>query len=130
MSREVGFQWENEFVALAQARGFAARRIYGQKTYDVCVGASRVQCKHKLFHEYGRVRVAKGQKRYRVGDWDILALCFAGQLFLIPSHELVMPGGTLKTVIRPSHFQKYKDAWVIFEGYEFAADEQLLFDIH
>lgn len=130
MSREAGFRWENEFVETARSHGLSARRIYGQKTFDAVVGSVRVQCKEKQFHEHGRVRIAKGQKKYRAGDWDVLALRFLGEKFFIPAHALLMPGGTLKTVIRPAMFAKYKDAWSVFDGYEFAEDERLLFEIH
>ena len=130
MSREIGLGWEDEFVSLAKRRGLAAFRVYGQMPHDAVVSGLKIQCKTKEFHEQGRVRIAKGQHKYRTGDWDILALRFTGTLYLMPEHLLRMPGGTYKTVIKPVEFRRYIDAWSLFDGHEFQQDEQMLFQIH
>lgn len=128
--REIGSKFENEFVDLAARKGYSARRIFGTKPHDAVVQGLRVQCKEKAFHENGRVRIAKGQKSYRHGDWDVLALRFDGTLYLIPECRLRMPGGTLKTVIKPRLFTCFIDAWSLFDGAERQNEERMLFNIH
>lgn len=118
MSRERGFAFESDFVKLAAARGHKAFRVKGHKPHDVVVNGVRVQCKTKQFDEQGRVRIAKGQKKYRRGDWDVLALDFRGTLYLIPESLLRTARGTLLTVIRPRLFKKWIDAWQLFSGHD------------
>lgn len=127
--RDIGGKFEREFVALAHKKGYRAKEVTGHKPHDAVVSGVRVQCKEKQFHEQGRVRIAKGQKKYRVGDWDVLALRFRGTLYLIPERYLRMPGGTMKTVIKPSLFRRFIDAWVVFDGVERQCEEQMLFDV-
>jgi len=114
LSRERGFAFESDFVCQASERGHRAFRVKGQKPHDVVVDGVRVQCKSKQFDEQGRVRIAKGQKKYRRGDWDVLALDFRGTLYLIPESILRTSKGTLLTVIRPRLFRKWIDAWEVF----------------
>jgi hypothetical protein len=128
--RDIGSKFEAEFVAMAISHGYSAKQIHGSKPHDAVVSGLRVQCKEKSFHEQGRVRIAKGQKRYRHGDWDVLALRFQDNLYLIPSHRLRMPGGTIKTVIRPRFFTRFIDAWSVFDGAERQHEERMLFDIY
>ena len=128
--RDIGRKFEEEFVRIANCNGYSARQIHGHKPHDAVVSGLRVQCKDKAFHEQGRVRIAKGQKRYRHGDWDVLALRFEGNLYLIPEHRLRMPGGTMKTVIRPRFFTRFIDAWSVFDGAERQHEERMLFDIY
>lgn len=129
MSRERGFAFEADFVRLAKARGHTAYRIKGHKPHDVVVDGMRVQCKSKEFDEDGRVRIAKGQHKYRQGDWDVLALDFRGTLYLIPERLLCTRQGTLLTVIRPWEFRNWVDAWHVFSGglVELQAQQQGLF---
>ena len=130
MSRERGFALESDFVRRAQIRGHKAHRVDGHKPHDVVVDGVRVQCKSKQFDEQGRVRIAKGQKKYRRGDWDVLALDFRGTLYLIPEPVLRTPGGTLLTVIRPCTFRRWIDAWHVFsqERLRNEPHEKTLFD--
>lgn len=116
MSRERGFAFESSFVQRAKERGLNARLISGHKPHDAVVAGLRVQCKSKEFDEEGRVRIAKGQHRYKQGDWDVLALDFKGTLYLIPESRLRTSGTTLKTVIRPRFFKKWIDAWHVFDA--------------
>jgi Holliday junction resolvase len=129
MSRERGFQFEREFVAMAQGRGYKARRIPGHKQHDAVVGAKTVQCKDKEFDEQGRVRIARGQKKYKRGAWDVLALRWKGDLYLIPEQLLRTAGGTLLTVIRPRFFKRWINAWHVFDGQAITAKEPLLFSL-
>jgi hypothetical protein len=128
--RDIGSKFEAEFVAMANRNGYSAKQIHGSKPHDAVVSGLRVQCKEKAFHEQGRVRIAKGQKRYRHGDWDVLALRFQGNLYLIPEYRLRMPGGTIKTVIRPRFFTRFIEAWSVFDGAERQQEERMLFDIN
>lgn len=116
MSRERGFAFETDFVSQAHGRGHRAYRVKGHRPHDVVVDGVRVQCKSKVFDEHGRVRIAKGQKKYKWGDWDVLALEFRGTLYLIPEQLLRTAKGTLLTVIRPSRFRRWVDAWQVFSG--------------
>ena len=129
MSRERGFAFEREFVAMAKDRGYIARRIPGHKPHDAVVGSSRVQCKDKLFDEHGRVRIAKGQRKYRQGSWDVLALRWKGVLYLIPERLLRSKGGFMLTVIRPRLFKKWIDAWQVFENGQQQVDQPTLFEM-
>lgn len=128
MSRERGFAFEREFVDMARANGYAARRIYGHKPHDAVVGTKRVQCKDKLFHEHGRVRIARGQHKYKQGSWDVLALRFQGVLYLIPERLLRSGGGTMLTVIKPGSFRRWIDAWHVFDGEPALVDQPTLFE--
>lgn len=116
MSREQGFAFESEFVQRAKHHGHKAFRVTGHRPHDVVVDGVRVQCKSKQFDENGRVRIAKGQKKYKRGDWDVLALDYRGTLYLIPETLLRTPRGTLLTVIKPTSFRKWVDAWHVFQG--------------
>ena len=128
MSRERGFAFESSFVQRANDRGYKARRVDGHKPHDAVVAGMRVQCKSKEFDEHGRVRIAKGQHKYKRGDWDVLALEFRGTLYLIPESRLRTRGGTLLTVIRPRLYRQWIDAWHVFDGQEGnCAPEQVLF---
>ena len=133
MSRRQGFAFEREFVSLALSRGYEASRVPGLHTYDAFVAGKRVQCKDKQFDEEGRVRIARGQHRYRHGAWDVLALRWRGELYLIPEALLRSAASTLLTVIRPDKFRKWIDKWEVFgeagEGKELAIDKQkVMFD--
>jgi hypothetical protein len=127
MSRERGFAFEREFVCMAQARGHNARRILGHKPHDAVVGGKRVQCKDKVFDEQGRVRIAKGQHKYKQGSWDVLALRWNGVLYLIPERLLRSKGGTMLTVIRPRFFRKWINAWHVFDVATVPLEQQTLF---
>lgn len=127
--RDIGSRFESDFVRMASARGYAARKIVGHKPHDAVVAGLRVQCKEKAFHEHGQVRIAKGQKKYRHGEWDVLALRFLGDLYLIPEHLLRRPGGTLRTTLQPRYWAKFIDAWHVFDGAERQAEERMLFDL-
>lgn len=129
MSRERGFAFESDFVRRAEERGYKAYRVGGHNPHDAVVGGLRVQCKSKEFDEQGRVRIAKGQHKYRRGDWDVLALDFRGTLYLIPEDRLRSRGGTLLTVIRPRLYRQWIDAWRVFDGIAVSHDpQQSLFD--
>ena len=130
MSRERGFAFESDFVRRANDRGHKAFRVKGHKPHDVVVDGVRVQCKSKQFDEQGRVRIAKGQKKYRRGDWDVLALDFRGTLYLIPETLLRTSRGTLLTVIRPRFFRRWIEAWQVFSGKPLRQEnqQQTLFD--
>jgi len=130
MSRERGFAFESDFVRRANDRGHRAFRVKGHKPHDVLVDGVRVQCKSKQFVDHGRVRIAKGQKKYRRGDWDVLALDFRGTLFLIPETLLRTSRGTLLTVIRPRFFRRWIEAWQVFSGKALQQhdQQQTLFD--
>lgn len=130
MSRERGFAFESDFVRRASDRGHKAFRVKGHKPHDVVVDGVRVQCKSKQFDEQGRVRIAKGQKKYRRGDWDVLALDFRGTLYLIPETLLRTSRGTLLTVIRPRFFRRWIEAWHVFSGKPLRQEnqQQTLFD--
>jgi hypothetical protein len=114
LSRNQGFAFEFEFVVMARSRGYKARRIAGCMPHDVVVASKRVQCKHKLFDENGRVGIARGQKKYRLGDFDVLALLWKGVLYLIPADSLKSSGETLLTKIKPQSFHDWIDAWHVF----------------
>lgn len=129
MSRVQGFAFEKEFVAMAQARGYKARRIHGQRPHDAVVGSKRVQCKDKRFDEQGRVRIARGQHKYKRGAWDVLALRWNGDLYLIPESLLHSTGGTLLTKICPRSFRKWIDAWHVFDGVELIEEQPRLFEV-
>lgn len=128
MSRERGFKFEREFVAIAKSHGYKARRVDGHRPHDAVVGSKRVQCKDKSFDDHGRVRIARGQHKYKRGDWDVLALRWNGDLYLIPEQLLRSTGSTLLTVIKPRAFRKWIDAWSVFDGAPIADDQPLLFD--
>jgi hypothetical protein len=128
MSRERGFAFERDFVSMALARGYSARRIHGHKPHDAVVSGKRVQCKDKVFDEQGRVRIAKGQHKYKQGAWDVLALRWNGVLYLIPERLLRRQGGTMVTVIRPRLFRKWIDAWHVFDGVAASAEQPTLFE--
>lgn len=128
MSRERGFKFEREFVAMAKSRGYKARRVAGHRPHDALVGSKRVQCKDKSFDDHGRVRIARGQHKYTRGDWDVLALRWNGELYLIPEQLLRSTGTTLLTVIKPRVFRKWVDAWQVFDGTPIVDEQTLLFD--
>ncbi len=127
MSRDRGFAFENEFVSLAKQRGFKARRVHGHKPHDALVGSLRVQCKDKLFDDKGRVRIARGQHRYAREAWDVLALRWKGDLYLIPE-PLLRRGLTLLTVIRPQFFRRWINAWHVFDGSPVEMEQKTFFD--
>jgi len=129
MSRERGFNFEREFVALAKSYGYRSRRVDGHRPYDAVVGSKRVQCKEKSFDDHGRVRVARGQHKYKRGDWDVLALRWKGDIYLIPEQFLRSTGSTLLTVIKPLAFRKWIDAWSVFDGAPIVDEQQLIFDV-
>jgi hypothetical protein len=129
MSRVQGFAFEKEFVSMAKSRGLKARRVQGQRAHDALVESKRVQCKDKRFDEQGRVRIARGQHKYKRGAWDVLALRWKGDLYLIPERFLRAYGGTLLTVIRPRFFRKWINAWHVFDGATQADDQATLFEV-
>jgi hypothetical protein len=69
------------------------------------------------------VRVARGQKRYKSDDYDVLALNFRERLFFIPAAGLVMPSGTLATKVYLHKLLRYENYWSIFEGVGGAATD-------
>jgi len=115
--RSFGFAFEEAFVADAKARGLTACRVPGVGAFDAVVNGYRVQCKRKEFadRDSGRVRIAKGQHRYKRGEWDVLALLFRDNLYLIPE-SLLVGGETLTTKITPWRYDAYRDAWEVFDG--------------
>ena len=129
MSRERGFQFEQDFVAMARDRGYKARRIPGIRQHDAVVGSKTVQCKDKQFDEHGRVRIARGQKKYRRGAWDVLALRWKGDVYLIPEKLLRTANGTLLTVIRPRLFKRWINAWHVFDGQDVMRGDPMLFSL-
>lgn len=115
--RKFGFEWEVAFVELATHRGYEARRAEKLLSYDAVVNGKKVQCKRKEYEDpCGGVRVAKGQKRYALTDYDVLALNFRERMFFIPSVALVMPSGTLATKIYLRKLLEYEDNWDVFRG--------------
>ena len=114
--RDYGFEFEEAFVSDAKARGLTACRIPGVGAFDAVVNGYRVQCKRKEFTDRGNVRIAKGQHRYRRGEWDVLALLFRDTLYLIPEPLLCINGETLRTTIMPWRYDAYRDNWGIFDN--------------
>jgi Holliday junction resolvase len=129
MSRERGFEFEKEFVNMARVRGCKAWRVGGHKAHDAVVSTKRVQCKDRVYDDRGRVRIARGQNKYRVGDWDVLALRWGGNLYLIPERLLRTKNRTILTVIRPSHFRGWIDAWHVFDGAPTPVEQMFLFQL-
>jgi hypothetical protein len=128
MSRERGFRFEKEFVDMARRRGHKAWRVSGHKPHDAVVSFRRVQCKDKTYDDCGRVRIARGQNKYRRGDWEVLALRWGGDLYLIPERLLGTTHGTLLTVIRPENFSSWIDAWHVFEEVPSTVQQMQLFE--
>ena len=113
--RAFGFEWERQLVEMALRRGHRAARAEKLLEYDVVINGLKVQCKRKNYQDpCGGIRVAKGQKRYAEGDYDVLALNFQGRVFFIPSQALRMPGGTLATKLRLQKYLQYEDNWGVF----------------
>ena len=114
--RSFGFAFEEAFVADAKARGLTACRIPGISPFDAMVNGYRVQCKRIDYsRRNGSVRISKSQHRYRRGEWDVLALLFRDNLYLIPE-SLLVRGETLTTKITPWRYDAYRDAWEVFNG--------------
>ena len=125
MNRLVGFAFQEEFVCLAKANGFSAARVAGQHAFDAVVAGKRVQCKRKDFSENGKVRIAKGQHKYTADAWDVLALSFRGQLFIVPAKTLLR-GEWLSTVVYPHKLSNFVDRWDVFnKGVECEQQRQL-----
>lgn len=115
MSRTVGLGFESDFVDLCRERGLSAYTVKG-KTWDVVANGLRVQCKHKDFaEEWGGIRVARGQHKYAVGDYDVLAVRHKGRIYLIPANRLDRGDGTLATKIRVANVGRFADAWSVLE---------------
>jgi len=114
--RSFGFAFEEAFVADAKARGLTACRIPGISPFDAVVNGYRVQCKRIDYsRRNGIVRISKSQHRYRRGEWDVLALLFRDNLYLIPE-SLLVRGEMLTKEIAPWRYDAYRDAWGIFDN--------------
>lgn len=116
MSRAVGLGFESEFVEMCKQQGLFAYTVRG-KTWDVVANGQRVQCKHKDFAEpWGGIRVARGQHKYAVGDYDVLAVRHRGRVYLIPAEHLNRGDGTLATKIRVARVARFADAWSVLRS--------------
>ena len=112
------YQFEHDFAREAKDRGMIAYVVHKQLKYDVIVKGFKVQCKRlDWIGPNNSLKISKTQK-YRVGDFDVLALLHDSTTFLIPSWRLEsnVKQGWLTTRINPFDYKHWIDAWSVFDG--------------
>ena len=124
-SHEKGRRWEREVEAMAASRGLAVEP--GDGRGDLKINGRTVQCKHIDASRSGdtldianmRPVGANGNHRgYLVGEYDVLALRHQDFIYIIPSQQLDAGDGTLRSRVRLSEINEFRDAWDVFgEGY-------------
>ena len=86
--------------------------------YDCWVNGFRVQCKHTSSAEKADIRNKNKttKRRYRMDDFDILALRSANVVYLIPIGELQHPQrrGFARHSIKLADYVAYKEEWELF----------------
>ena len=111
-------RFEQEIVNAAKNRGWVSYVVYKQLKYDVIVRGYTVQCKRLEWAERsGKLNITKTVK-YRQNDFDVLALQYQSETYLIPTWRLeskVKPGW-LRSSINPFDYRKWIDAWDVFDG--------------
>lgn len=127
-------QFEQAIVSSAKKRGMVAYVVYKQLKYDAIVKGFKVQCKRLDWIDRGRsLKISKEQK-YRLSDFDVLALWHNSQTYLIPSWRLESSTkqGWVTTRINPFDYRKWIDAWHVFDGEkkcDIPQRQSLLFDL-
>lgn len=120
-SHEKGKRWEREVESMAAARGLAVEP--GDGRGDLKINGRIVQCKHIDASRSGdtldianmRPVGANGNHRgYLVGEYDVLALRHHDCIFMIPSQRLDAGDGTLRSRVRLSEIEEFRDAWTVF----------------
>lgn len=119
----IGKQAEQEFAALATARGFTCENHANRSlAYDLVVNGLLVQVKHRRRLANGSLTLCQNRRHgasrmaYLVGEFDVLALRCDGNWYLMPERVLQSPGGeTLVNTLRPENCVEYIDNWGVFK---------------
>ena len=84
-----------------------------QLPYDLVVNGLRVQCKARTPKRGRSMSIEKwwGQSRYGSNAFDVLALKYGADSYIIPIKALVKRDGTFKNDIKPDNFWRFKDCW-------------------
>ena len=84
-----------------------------QLPYDLVVNGFRVQCKTRTPKRGRSMSIEKwwGQSRYGNNAFDVLALKYGTDIYIIPIKALVKPDGTFKNDIKPDNFWRFKNRW-------------------
>lgn len=126
-------KFEHDIVAAAKSRGRTAYVVGKQLKYDVVIGGHAVQCKCLEWANKGSLNITKTLK-YRLSDFDVLALRYESETYLIPTWRLessVRPGW-LRATINPFDYRKWIDAWHVFDDERkcnIPQRQSLLFDL-
>lgn len=114
-----GRKFEEEFVHLCRERGIRASRVVGRGNVDIIANSLRVQAKCYPFAKSGRVRVKNGHMApYSSGDFDVLAACILGEVYIIPVAALIAKRsrGSLVSTVFVSEIARFKNAWHVLTG--------------
>lgn len=114
---KIGTDYERWIVEEARRRGMPASVCSGQYPHDAVICGLRVQCKTKSHCKRDGVEIRNSRGSYRVGDWDVLALRYDGDDYLIPAEVLANhKTGTLRNRLWPYRFAGFIDAWHVFDS--------------
>ena len=120
-SHEKGRRWEQEVESSAKSLGLVVEA--GRGRGDLRINGLVVQCKHIDAVRGGDVLDianmrpvgANGNHRgYLVGEYDVLALRHHDAVYLVPAVCLDAGDGTLRSRVRLSEIEAFRDSWDVF----------------
>jgi hypothetical protein len=123
---ESGLVWETRFMRLAKKKGYSVSPAERHDSkYDCIVNGLRVQCKNRKRQPTGKVQLrhaarwsgGERTKSYGRDEFDILALRYDKQAYIIPATELRSGDGKfLLNTFCPDKFSHFVDGWGAFSG--------------
>jgi hypothetical protein len=121
--REEGDRWVRDFMRRASGRGFDVVIAESDRLpFDCYVNGMKVQCKQRSITKSGTTRLRLRPSRsnrmeaYLVGDFDVLAMRFNSQIFIVPADAMRHDNGeTLKNEFSPSKYMTYLEDWSVLD---------------
>ena len=123
---ERGRQWELEFMARCQERGYTVEDCTEQRVaHDCLVNGKRVQCKSLSWQRPKRhtphARITRGgtgaARRYRLADVDAFALQINGRVYIVPASRLASKRrrGYVLRAITAHTARHWQERWALLE---------------
>jgi hypothetical protein len=115
----LGFNWEMELVELAKARGMEAVDLsHKNLTFDILINGLKVQAKstysrHRMDIRPTKPLVGSHARRYKVGDFDVMAIKTIYGIHFVPAAELhdCKLAGYIRASIAAGDLVRFREAW-------------------
>lgn len=131
-----GKEWERDFAELCKQRGFRVTMSSPTCEYDMLCNGFRVQCKKTEFVDqcgnFGRIRLSRGSgcsaaNNYNADAFDVFAIWFDSQCFIVPVSEVGCSNGKMKRRFSVGALPRFKDNWGFFAGQGATSQQMELF---